>query len=325
MKRILNSAAFRIIISISLIIVLLYVMRGKYNEIVSALAGTNIWLFALALALFLSALIAASYRLELIVKAGKDKAITLKEALSLTLLGYFFNNFLPTSIGGDVIKAYYLSKKTGNNMGSYTAVFIDRLTGLLTMIFMASLALLFIQSNMIDSRVRQVLYGITALALTAVLFMINKEFAKKFSALLMFVRPIEEKLKDAYRTVHSYKNNGLLITKTLLISVMSQLIFYASFGVMALSIGSNIKPLDTLLRMPIVSMMSLLPSLNGLGLREGATVVFFGPLIGSEKAFAVSILWIILLLITSMLGGIIYAVSPQFRVKLDAIKNKEAL
>jgi uncharacterized membrane protein YbhN (UPF0104 family) len=71
--------------------------------------------------------------------------------------------------------------------------------------------------------------------------------------------------------------------------------------------------------------MSLLPSLNGLGLREGATVVFFGPLIGKGNAFAISILWVIILLIMSLLGGLIYALSPQFRVRLDALKEKEGL
>jgi uncharacterized protein (TIRG00374 family) len=300
-------------------------MRGNYEKIASTLSNIDIRMFALALVLFISAIIVASYRLSLIVLAQKEGGITLKEAISLTLLGYFFNNFLPTAIGGDVVKAYYLSKKTGDNMGSFTSVFVDRLTGLLTMIFMASIALVFIQSSMIESRVRQILYIITLLALLAVLFMVNKGFAKKFSGLLVFVRPIEDKLISAYRAVHKYKDDKLLIAKTLSISIVSQLLFYSSFGAMAASIGSQLKPLDILLRLPVVGVMSLLPSLNGLGLREGATVVFFGPLIGKGNAFAVSILWVIILLIMSLLGGLIYALSPQFRVRLDALKEKEGL
>jgi uncharacterized protein (TIRG00374 family) len=322
MKRLLGSTLFRIIISISLIIVLLYAMRGNYEKIASTLRNIDVRLFALALALFLSAITVASYRLSMIVKAQREGGITLKEAVSLTLLGYFFNNFLPTSIGGDVVKAYYLSKKTGDNIGSFTSVFVDRLTGLLTMIFMASVALLFIQSSMIDAKVRQMLYIITLLALLAVLFMINKNFAKKFSGLLVFVRPLEDKLINAYRAVHRYKDNGPLVMKTLLISVVSQLLFYSSFGAMAASIGSHIRAMDILLRLPVVGVMSLLPSLNGLGLREGATVVFFGPLIGKGNAFAVSILWIIILLITSFLGGLIYVLSPQFRVRFEALKDE---
>jgi hypothetical protein len=94
--------------------------------------------------------------------------------------------------------------------------------------------------------------------------------------------------------------------------------------VVALSIGSNLRPLDILLRMPLVSIMSMLPSVNGLGLREGATVIFFGSMIGKGHAFAVSILWLLVLSVTSILGGLIYAISPQFHVKLKTLKIKES-
>ena len=87
----------------------------------------------------------------------------------------------------------------------------------------------------------------------------------------------------------------------------------------ALSIGSRIPIKDLLIKMPIVSMMSLLPSINGLGLREGSTVVLFGPLIGSDKAFAMSILWLLVLLCISIMGGLIYAFSSQFKIRMKEI------
>jgi len=73
--------------------------------------------------------------------------------------------------------------------------------------------------------------------------------------------------------------------------------------------------------MPIVSMMSLLPSINGLGLREGSMVLLFGPLIGKGNAFAVSILWLFVLIITSVAGGLVYAMSPQFRMPMKELRR----
>ena len=324
MKKILGSAIFRVIISLSLIIVLLYLMRGSYGEITSAIKKTDIRIFALGFLIFLSALGVASYRLFLIIKAQGGVSVNYKEAASLALIGMFFNNFLPTSIGGDLVKAYYLSRKTRDRIGSFASVLVDRIIGLLTMIFMASAALLFIQSSIIGDDIRQVLYGITAVALLVVLFVINKTFARSLSGLFAFARPLTVKFKDAYYTIHRYKHNKKLIAESLGISVISQLLFYLSFGAVAFSIGSKISPIDALLRIPLISLMSMLPSLNGLGLREGATVVLFGPLIGKESAFAVSILWILVLLISSVIGGLIYALSPQFRVKFNDLK-KEAV
>ena len=107
--------------------------------------------------------------------------------------------------------------------------------------------------------------------------------------------------------------------KSFFISFVSQLLFFTSLGVVALSIGSRIPVKDLLIKMPIVSMMSLLPSINGLGLREGSTVVLFGPLIGSDKAFAMSILWFLIPLCVSVAGGLIYAFSPQFKIRMKEI------
>ena len=322
MKRLLGSAIFKVAISLSLILVLLYIMKGNYGAIARALKNTDIRIFVVGFAIFLAALTVASYRFFLIIRSQGGPSVNFKEVVSLTLIGLFFNNFLPTSIGGDLVKAYYLSHKTSDRMGSFASVLIDRLIGLITMIFMASSALLFMQSSMISDDIRQVLYGITVVALVVILLIINKTFAKSLSWLLAFAKPLTIKLKEAYYTVHHYKHNKELIAKSLGISVVSQLLFYLSFGTIAFSIGARIPPIDALLRIPLISLMSMLPSLNGLGLREGATVVLFGPIIGKESAFAVSILWILVLLLSSVIGGLIYALSPQFRVKFNTLKKE---
>jgi len=302
--------------------VLLYIMRGKYGQIINVLKGARLPVFGIAFAVFTLATATASARLKLIIEA-QDISITFMEAFSLTFIGYFFNNFLPTAIGGDVAKAYYLGRKSLNTTGSYTSVFVDRAVGLITMVFMAFVALLFFRGSIVDDTVRYSVFAITAIAVLGIVFMANKGFARRFSVLLCLVKPLEEKLVKVYHAVNQYRHHWLLMLKTLLISVVSQLCFFTFYGILALSIGSRIAPVDVLMRMPIVSMMSLLPSINGLGVREGATVVFFGPLIGNEKAFAVSILALSALLITSLIGGIIYALSPQFKVKFKEMEKGE--
>ncbi len=296
-------------------------MRDKYAEIAERLKGTDMGLFSLAFLAFILAITVASLRLKLIIEA-QELAVTFYEALSLTFIGYFFNNFLPTTIGGDVVKAYYLSRKTNDSMGSFTAVFVDRVIGLFTMVFMAVIALLFAGNRVVDSNVRYTIYAITLLAALALIFMVNKKFAKIFSALLFLVRPIEEKLRKAYNSIHKYQHHKVLMVQSFFISIISQLLFFSCLGILAFSIGSRVTAMEILLRMPIISMFSLLPSINGLGLREGSTVVFFGPLIGKGNAFAVSLLWLLVLLITSIIGGIVYGLSPQLKIKYEEIKRE---
>jgi len=298
-------------------------MRGKYGQILTVLKGTDIRLFLLAVLVYMAGLLVGSVRLQFIAKV-QAIALTFYQTVSLTYIGYFFNNFLPTSIGGDVIKGYYLSKKTVDKTGSYTSVFIDRAIGLVTMVFMAFVALFFVNGNIVGQSVKNMVYAITAVSILGIVFLINKNFARKFAGLLTVVKPLENQLKKAYDAIHSYRHHTLLMFYTFMVSIIGQLLYFASIGILALSIGSHIPPIDILIRMPIVSIMSLLPSINGLGVREGSTVFLFAPLIGKENAFAVSVLVIVTLLINSVVGGLIYAISPQFKMKLKDIEGSAA-
>jgi hypothetical protein len=300
-------------------------MRGKYIQIWDAIKSADILIFFIGLGAFVLALTIASLRLKLIVDAKGTANITLAQAISLTFIGYFFNNFLPTSIGGDVAKAYYLSRKSSEKLSAFTAVFVDRALGLITMIFMASIALLLVQNQIIDDNVRYAVYAITAFSVIGIFFLMNKRFAKHFAMLFSLIRPFEEKLKRVYNAIHAYRNHTSLMIKSFAISVVSQILFFVSIGILAVSIGAPISPMEILLRMPIVCAASLLPSINGLGVREGAMVLFFGPLIGKTSAFAVSILWLLMLFIVSIVGGLIYAFSPQFKIKWGEVKEEDVL
>ena len=298
-------------------------MRDEYPHILRTFASTKVPVFLLGLIIFVFAISVASIRLKLLIGAQGIK-VTLKEALSLTFIGYFFNNFLPTSIGGDVVKAYYLAKKTDNKAGAYASVFVDRLIGLFTMIFMAFAARFFVEEGVVDPTLRYIIYAITLSSIVFIVLMTNKRLVQKFSFLFFVINPIKEKLKKVYEVIHRYQYQKALMLKSFLISFISQMLFFLSLGVLALSIGSIIHAKDLLIKMPIVSMMSLLPSINGLGLREGSTVVLFGPLIGHDKAFAMSILWLLILLCVSIAGGLIYAFSPQFKIKMKDINEGAA-
>jgi uncharacterized protein (TIRG00374 family) len=321
MKKILSSA-IRAFISMFFIILLLYIMRDKYPQIIRAFASTKVPIFLSGLLVFVFAIFVASVRLRLIIEA-QEIPVTYKESVSLTFIGYFFNNFLPTAIGGDVVKAYYLSHKTDNKAGSYASVFVDRVIGLITMIFMAFIALFFVQEGIVDNTIKYIVYFITLGSILGIIFMTNEKLANKFSFLLFLVRPIEEKLKKLYEVIHKYQYKKTLMLKSFGISFVSQILFFSSLGIVALSIGARIPVKDLFIKTPIISMMSLLPSINGLGLREGSTVALFGPIMGQDRAFAVSILWLLILLCVSVIGGIIYALSPQFKIKLKEVKEEE--
>jgi hypothetical protein len=189
------------------------------------------------------------------------------------------------------------------------------------MIFMAFVALFFVKEGVVDNAIKYIVYLITFGSIVMIVFVTNSGLAKKFSFLLVLVKPLKEKFKKLYDVMHKYQYKKMLIAESLVISFISQLLFFASFGIAAASIGSRIPLKDLFVKMPIVSMMSLLPSINGLGVREGSTVALFGPIIGTSHAFALSVLWVLVLLCTSVMGGLVYALSPQFKIKLKKLEK----
>ena len=309
----------RYAVSISLIALLLYVMRGNYNKILLILKEVDIRLFICANLLFIFDFIVVSLRLKMIFMAQKMR-LTMAETVRINFVGAFFNNCLPTSIGGDVVKACYVTKKPKDGPSSFSSIFMDRFLGFLTMIFMAAVAFLFLRDAAREAAVDKMIYGVIALATVFIVFLFNKGFASKFSFLLRVVRPLEDKLKNLYTTVHDYKHHKALLAQAIVVSLLSQMLYFYYIFLLVKGIGGSIAMRELFLRMPLVSILALLPSINGLGVREGAMVLLFGSLIGRESAFATSLLVLTSLMMVSLLGGLIYAFSPQFKLtKEEAI------
>src|SRR5215831_5784715 len=61
----------------------------------------------------------------------------LREYISLYFIGTFFNLLLPTSVGGDVARAWYLDAGTGKRWPAFLSVLADRLVGLFVLLVLA--------------------------------------------------------------------------------------------------------------------------------------------------------------------------------------------
>lgn len=61
----------------------------------------------------------------------------------INFIGYFFNNFLPSDTGGDLVRAYYLARDTDQKAAAVIAVLIDRIVGLTALILLAGTVALF--------------------------------------------------------------------------------------------------------------------------------------------------------------------------------------
>lgn len=308
------SAYIRIVISMGLLALLFYIMRGKYTLIITALRSTNLLLFCAACLTFIANIIINTLRLRTLL-SGEQIDVPFLKLIELTCIGFFFNNFMPSAIGGDIVKAYYAGKITHSKGKSYLSVFMDRLTGMFSFAIVGLFAVIVSWNAVTDPVVKKsVLTFVLICGIAAVTFL-NAGMSHFITSVLSKVhfRNIGKKILQVYNMLHNYRKKKGVLLKAIMISWVSQLAYFSVVYILFLSVNVPMSFKVVLLIMPLVSVIALLPSLGGLGLREGAILVFFGPIAGSEKAFGVSILLFAILLLISIVGGIIYSVSPQFR------------
>ncbi|OGW75740.1 MAG: hypothetical protein A2Z72_02470 [Omnitrophica bacterium RBG_13_46_9] len=264
--------------------------------------------------MFIIDIAVASIRLQLLF-LGEGLRISFVRVLQLSFIGYFFNNFLPSAVGGDVVKAYYAYNQTKEAGKSFIAVFMDRFIGLFSFLVIAMVALLF-SWHSIDIILKKVVLFYAFISLLVFAVIINRNVAnfilKAFSGFKLW--NLGERLSKTYRAVHEYRNKKPLILMTLGISIIAQFIYFLTVYVLAMSLGAELFLKTIFLVMPIVSAVSMLPSLGGLGLRENAMVALFGSAIGNDMAFSLSILLLGVLLVVSLLGGLIYVFASQFKI-----------
>lgn len=313
----------RVVVSLGFLGLLIWNMRGHLPRIADTLTETSLALFSLAVGLFLCNITLLSMRLNLLF-AGEGLRISPGKVMQLTLIGFFFNNFMPTAVGGDIVKAYYAQRQTGETAKSFIAVFMDRFIGLFSFICIAVLALLLSWKN-IDFALKKIVLIFALAGIAGFLLILNDSVAKViFGALRKFkLWNIGERISKAYKAVHEYKNKKGTILAVIAVSLITQSIYFWVVYLLGRSLGADFLLKTVFLLMPIVCVVSMLPSLGGLGLREGAIVALFGPVIGTEKAFSVSILLLASLLVISLVGALIYVFAAQFKVKKGEISKLE--
>lgn len=315
----------RLLISIGVCLFLFWWMKDKIANTFTTLKMTNLRLLSIAFGVNLLGIMVCSARFKIVLVAQKIY-FSLIEATKLTFIGVFFNNFLPTSVGGDVVKGYYASQKTGRTLESFSAVVADRFVGLLTFVLIGFISLTFL-GKYIDNRIKWPTLIMFSIVFLFLFVLLNKTLLKKIDFILNkipFLRK-ESRLQRLSVILENYKKNRRIICNAIAFSLIGQALYIITTYLLAKSLSLSIPLKMFFLFLPIISVVSMLPSLNGLGVREGAYIYLFGSIIRPENALALSFLWIAVLMGSSIIGAIIYIIKGPLTKRatqpIEAIKN----
>jgi uncharacterized protein (TIRG00374 family) len=129
----------RAVVSISLLALLAW--RSDWTEIAGAFGQLHfeLWLAAAGIYVLAQLLSACRWR-QLAQPVGFQR--TLKQYVGYYFISMFFSLFLPTSVGGDVVRALHLDQGSGRRLLAFSTVLMDRLSGLLVLLALAAVAII---------------------------------------------------------------------------------------------------------------------------------------------------------------------------------------
>jgi hypothetical protein len=270
--------------------------------------------FPLAIGIYLLATITYTWRWQILVKACGLQVVTWLDLFRFYLIGLFFNNFLPTSIGGDVFRIYHLIEKSGDRTAGFTSVLTERLLGIASTLILTLLSLFLLSSQLDDNRLIYIAAGLLVVIVTFFIVVFNDHFLRLAEQLVkpLTVLRLGERIMKFFKAIRFYYNSRGIYLKILSISIMGQILVIIMTYILSLTIGLQI-PLDYLfLVVPISFLVTMLPSINGIGFREGAFVVLLGRIgISNAEAISLSFLSILVPMIVSMSGGILFMLNKQ--------------
>ena len=316
---------FRIAISVSLIVYLIMTQFKNLKNVADILKTANIYLLLLSLSTHIFGVWITAVRWKTLLDTQKA-GLGVRTLTVSVLIGFFFNNFLPTSIGGDVFRAYDASKKGKIQIGtSASIILVERFSGVIAAATYAIVAL-FLGFTAIGNQsviIPIVIFFVITIILAFLI--INPSILRmdRFFDRFRILRKLKGKLSDVYKTLQSFKKYKMALVKILVFSFLLQFAVILNYYLAAKALGIELGLASFLFIVPVITIIAMLPiSIGGAGLRENSLVIIMVALgAANDKATLVSLLTFMMLIIVGIIGGITYNVRPY--IKAETIKDGE--
>lgn len=314
-------AIVRVVVSAAMLIVLVPRASAYVGPL---LRPTTLAFLIAAVAVTLGGVVLATLRWHRVL-AVLDVRAKVSTLLSHYLAGLFVSNFLPTTIGGDVLRVSRLSAGSGERPRSFASVVLERLSGWLVLPVI-SLVTLAINPGLLRPPIAEasrlvVVISLVTLSLLVVVLgaasspSIGRRLAAQ-AGWLRFVNAIHLGLAR-------FRRSPGMAAEVLIVGFAYQLaVVFAAF-LSAKAIGLPVSWTAVLAFMPAVAIVQVLPAptIGGLGVREGAFVLFLHPLgVSVDQAITLGLLVYGINLVTSLFGAPSFAVGAR-RIAVSPVRS----
>lgn len=268
------------------------------------------WMLAAAATVY-AAIVLSSVKWGLLLRA-RGHALPLPRLTRHYLVGLFFNNFLPTSVGGDVVRAWDAGKDIGDMPEGAASVVAERLIASVGLALTAAIGLPFVD------------VGPQAYAAVAVVFVAGIGLAALFLVPTLSERIVRSAMGSRFEGVAGWVGRATAATGELLrsgrtvlavglLSIAFQVLVAAVNWCLFRALSAPVPLAACVVYTSIVSAVTMVPiSISGHGVREAGYAYFFG-LAGVAAATAVSasVLFFATVAVCTLPGALFFAVGRR--------------
>ncbi len=292
---------------------LIWLVVGSVDigDTMDRIRGIPLWVAPLALSLMLSQFLLATWRWRIVMRQF-NQSLPFKTAFRFFFEGMFFNQALPSTVGGDGIRIYRSFRAGLPLQPAINSVILDRVLGLASQVLLVAIAQPLFYQRVDDPAARLTFTAIFILAAIGIGML-----------LVMSWMPVRLHRWSVFRGLtalsvaarQAFARPSVLLPVVAL-SVAGHVLTVAVFYLLFRHLGLSATFMDCLVLVPSVLLLATVPvSVAGWGLREGAMVAAFGLIgVAAGGAAAVSVLFGLGLIVLSLPGGLLWFVGSDRRV-----------
>lgn len=233
----------------------------------------------------------------------------------------FFNLFLPTLIGGDIVRGYTIYRITQGHDASIPSILADRLSGFAALVGIALVALGLAYGQIRDPQVAVMILTVAVAFAAMISVLLHARMKERASCLLRIVglTRFQAKLQGMVEAFQRYRGHRQALGQAILLSVLLQALIIVTYYMIGAGLNLGVPIAYFFVYVPLITFVAMLPvSMAGLGVREGGAVYFFAKVgVDAATALTMSLTWFSLTLVVSGLGGL------AFLLDTHSVKQKQ--
>jgi len=278
----------------------LLIGRGlDWTAIKEAFANLQLWTILVGILVFTFSQSVVGFRWWLLLRAQHiDVSLVLAE--KLTFLGLFFSNFLPSSVGGDLVRAWYVSRHSSRKLQAALGVLVDRVMGLASTFILAIVSLLLFMRGQhlltiqhADSPINATsrISGPHLALLILIVFGLLLALKKPLSSLTNhIIRHIMQSFHQLREVLGVYYRHPWVLIVGMLLTLFLQGLVITAYWLIGRDLNIDAPLSYYFVFFPLVWVVGSIPvSIAGIGILEGGLVFLFVHYTGANPEAAAAL------------------------------------